>query len=110
MAEAAMQQDDRRAVAVGRMPDAGAVMVQPAFNVRCRQKAGAVRFEPGEVVVLDFAFIVLPSVSGRRASDSNVRTGETSQTAAGRRARVSRARAGRKTGFVRENRCPERPA
>ena len=49
-----MQQDDRRAVAVGRMPDADAVMVQPAFNVRCRQRVGAVRFEPDKVVVLDF--------------------------------------------------------
>ena len=62
-----MQQDDRRAVAVGRIPDAGAVMVQPAFNVRCRQRVGAVRFEPDEVVVLDF-----------RIHHSAVRFGKTS--------------------------------
>jgi hypothetical protein len=29
-------------------------MVQPAFNVRCRQRVGAAGFEPDEVVVLDF--------------------------------------------------------
>jgi hypothetical protein len=53
MAGAAMRQEDRRAVTVGRMPDTGAVMVQPAFHVRGRQGPGAVRLEPDEIIVLD---------------------------------------------------------
>ena len=52
MAGAAMQQDDRRAVTAGRMPDTGAVMVQSAFHVRGRG-TGAVRLEPDEIIVLD---------------------------------------------------------
>jgi hypothetical protein len=67
MARAAMQQDDRRAVAVGRIPDAGAVMIQPAFHFRCRQGVGAVRVEPDEIVVLDI-----------RSHRSAVRSGKTS--------------------------------
>lgn len=53
MAEAAVQQDHRRAVAVRRMPDARAVVFQPALEADRRQRRGTVPGEPDEIVILD---------------------------------------------------------
>ena len=54
VAEPAMQQDHGRAGAIGRVPDAGAVIVHVALLACRRQRRSALRFEFFEVVVVWF--------------------------------------------------------
>jgi hypothetical protein len=54
VAEAAVQQHDRRPVAERRVPDARAVVFEPSLRIGRRQRRAALCVEADEIVVVEF--------------------------------------------------------